>query len=147
MHRRAIPVRIVSGIPEAIRPTRHRQGQPRRRRMSKSSAAFSGESGRLKKGIQTEVSAMTMPAAFQGGLVADLGLLQPVPVQVKMEIAAQRFELVKFLSADQFSRCLMDRLGLGFGGGHNHELPNEFVVEIQGRTHTQVLFDMPVSYA
>ncbi len=30
--------------------------------------------GRLKNGIQTEVSAMTMTAAFQRGLMVDLGL-------------------------------------------------------------------------
>ncbi len=41
----------------------------------------------------------------------------------------------------------MDGIGLGLGGCDVHEFPNKFLVEIQGRTHTHTLFDMPVSYA
>jgi hypothetical protein len=41
----------------------------------------------------------------------------------------------------------MDRIGLGLGGSHVHKFANEFLVEIQGRTHAYPLFDMSVSYA
>lgn len=49
---------------------------------------LSGESARLRKGIQTEVSAMTMSAAFQNGLMTNLGLFQTLPVEVEMNRAA-----------------------------------------------------------
>jgi len=79
--------------------------------------------------------------------MADLGLFQLFPIQVKMDLTAQGLELIKFFSPDQFRCRLMDRIGLGLGGCHVHKLANEFLVEIQGRTHAQFLFDMPVSYA
>ncbi len=91
---------------------------------------FSGESGRLKKGIQTNVSAMTRSAAFQGGLPADLSPLQLVPVQVEMDHAAQGLESIQLLSSDKFCRRLIDRIDFGFGGCHVHEFPDEFLVEI-----------------
>jgi hypothetical protein len=84
----------------------------------------------LKKGIQTDVSAMTMSAAFQGILMADLSLFQLVPVEVKMDHTAQGLELIQLFPPDQFRGRLVDRIGLGFGGCHVHEFPDELLVEI-----------------
>jgi hypothetical protein len=39
---------------------------------------------------------MTMTAAFQRGLMADLGLFQRSPIQVEMDLAAQGLELIQF---------------------------------------------------
>jgi hypothetical protein len=78
---------------------------------------------------------MTMSAAFQGSLMADLGLFQFSPIQVEMDLTAQGLELIEFFSPDQFRCRLMDRIGLGLGGCYVHKLANEFVVEIQGCTH------------
>ena len=78
---------------------------------------------------------MTLSAAFQGGLMEDLSLFQLVPIQVEMDRAAQGLELIQFFSPDQFRCRLMDCIGLGLGGRHLHELPLEFLVEIQSRTH------------
>jgi hypothetical protein len=77
---------------------------------------------------------MTMSAAFQGGLMADLGPFQFSPIQIEMDLTAQGLELIQFFSSNQFRCRLMDRIGLGLGGGHIHKFPNEFLVEIQGRT-------------
>jgi hypothetical protein len=90
---------------------------------------------------------MTVAAAFQGDLMADLSLFQLVPIQIEMDTAAQGFELLQFLSTNQFRSRLMDRIGLGLGGGHVHEFPNKFLVEIQRCTHGQFFFVMPISYA
>jgi hypothetical protein len=79
--------------------------------------------------------------------MADLGLFQLFPIQVEMDLAAQRLELIELFSADQFRCRLMDRISLGLGGCDVHEFTNEFLVEIQGRTHTHSPFNMPVSYA
>ena len=78
---------------------------------------------------------MTMSAAFQGSLMAELGLFQFFPIQIETDLAAQRLKLIELFSADQFRYRLMDRIGLGFGRCHVHQLANEFLVEIQGRTH------------
>jgi len=67
--------------------------------------------------------------------MADLGLFQLSPIQVEMDLAAQGLERIHFFSPNQFRCRLMDRISLGFGGGHDHQFPNEFLVEIQGRTH------------
>ena len=82
---------------------------------------------------------MTMSAALQGDLTADFGLFQLVPIQVEMDGAAQGLQLIQFSSPNQFRRSLMDRIGLGFRGRHLHEFPDEFLVEIQRRTHAQSL--------
>ena len=78
---------------------------------------------------------MTMSAAFQGSLMADLGLFKSFPIQVEMDRTAQGLELIQLFSPDQFRRCQMNRMGLGLGGGRVHKLANEFVVEIQSSTH------------
>lgn len=79
--------------------------------------------------------------------MTDLCLFQFSPIQVEMDPTAQRLELIQFLSSNQIRCRLMDCIGLGLGGCQVHKFANEFVVEIQGRTHTQSPFDMPVSYA
>lgn len=79
--------------------------------------------------------------------MADLGLFQFFPIQIEMDLTAQGLELIELFSPDQFRCSLMDRIGLGLGGCHVHQFANEFVIEIQGCTHTLSPFDMPVSYA
>ena len=79
--------------------------------------------------------------------MADLGFFQLLPIQIEMDGAAQGFELIQLFPTDQFRRSLMNRLGFRFGGGHVHEFPDELLVQIQGRTHMHVLFNMAVSYA
>ena len=79
--------------------------------------------------------------------MADLGFFQLLPIQIEMDGAAQGFELIQLFPPDQFRRSLMNRFGFRFGGGHVHEFPDEFLVQIQGCTHRQILFGMPVSYA
>jgi hypothetical protein len=39
---------------------------------------------------------MTMSAAFQGGLMADLGPFQFSPIQIEMALTAQGLELIQF---------------------------------------------------
>ena len=67
--------------------------------------------------------------------MADLGLFQALPVEIEMNPAAQRFELIQFFPPDQHHRGLMYRLGFRFCGGHVHQLPKEFLVEIRRRAY------------
>ena len=103
--------------------------------INSSMTCFSVDSGLLKKGIQAEVSTMTMPPADKLFLLPYLDILLLLPIQADPDLPAQCLQLVELSTADHIRNGLVNGVGLGSGPRGLHQLLDEVIVQVQRGAH------------